>query len=86
MSVSDKKRPNILLSADDGIYSQGIRCLAKEMRSRNYNLTVIAPRTQRSGVGKAITFEEPIRVEEIPSSYLDGFGKNKLVFFMWECR
>jgi len=32
MSVSDKKRPNILLSADDGIYSQGIKSLAKEMR------------------------------------------------------
>ena len=72
MSVSDKKRSNILLSADDGIYSQGIKCLAKEMRLRNYNLTVIAPRTQRSGVGKGITFEEPIRVEKIPLSYLDG--------------
>ena len=72
MSVSDNKAPNILLSADDGIYSQGIKCLAQEMRSRNYHLTVIAPRTQRSGVGKAITFEEPIRVEKIPLTYLDG--------------
>ncbi len=72
MSVPNKKGPNILLSADDGIYSQGIKCLAKEMHSRNYNLTVIAPRTQRSGVGKAITFDEPIRVEEIPLPYLDG--------------
>ncbi len=72
MQDQNKKSPNILLSADDGIYSQGIKCLAKEIRSRDYNLTVIAPRTQRSGVGKAITFDEPIRVEEIPLSYLDG--------------
>ena len=72
MSVPNKKGPNILLSADDGIYSQGIKCLGKEMHSRNYDLTVIAPRGQRSGVGKAITFDEPIRVEEIPLPYLDG--------------
>ncbi|PWI48541.1 5'/3'-nucleotidase SurE [Candidatus Heimdallarchaeota archaeon B3_Heim] len=72
MSNQQNKHPNIFLSADDGIYSKGIKSLATEMHSRRYNITVIAPRTQRSGVGKAITFEEPIRVEEIPLDYLQG--------------
>ncbi len=72
MAVQHTNNPNIFLSADDGIYSQGIKRLAQAMHKRQYNLTVIAPRTQRSGVGKAITFEEPIRVEEIPLEYLQG--------------
>ena len=64
--------PNILLSNDDGIYSNGIRALAQEMHSREWDVTVIAPRLQRSGEGKAITFDVPIRMQEIPLSYLDG--------------
>ena len=72
MANHQNTTPNIFLSADDGIYSKGIKSLAREMHNRRYNITVIAPRTQRSGVGKAITFEEPIRVEEIPLDYLQG--------------
>ncbi len=72
MAAPKSKNPNIFLSADDGIYSQGIQSLAREMHSRRYNLRIIAPRSQRSGVGKAITFEEPIRVEEVPLKYLGG--------------
>jgi 5'-nucleotidase len=66
-----KNSPNVLLSADDGIYSQGIKNLARAIHERQYNLTVIAPRSQRSGGGKAITFDEPIRIEKIPLPYLD---------------
>ncbi|MHA1967152.1 MAG: 5'/3'-nucleotidase SurE [Candidatus Hodarchaeales archaeon] len=64
--------PHILLSNDDGIYSNGIRALAQEMHSRGWDVTVIAPRLQRSGEAKAITFDVPIRMQEIPLSYLDG--------------
>ncbi|MHA2156228.1 MAG: 5'/3'-nucleotidase SurE [Candidatus Hodarchaeales archaeon] len=70
--LQKNNNPNIFLSADDGIYSQGIKSLAREMHTRQYDLTIIAPRTQRSGVGKAISFEEPIRVEEVPLEYLQG--------------
>jgi 5'/3'-nucleotidase SurE len=41
--------PHILLSNDDGIYSNGIRALAQEMPSREWDVTVKAPRLQRSG-------------------------------------
>ena len=66
-----KTTPNVLLSADDGIYSQGIKNLAQAIHKRQYDLTVIAPRSQRSGIGKAITFDEPIRIEKVPLPYLD---------------
>lgn len=64
--------PDILLSNDDGIYSSGIRSLASAMHKRNWDVTIIAPRTQRSGEGKAITFDQPVRMQEIPLSYLGG--------------
>ena len=64
--------PQILCSNDDGIYSSGIRALASAMHERKWEVTVIAPRTQRSGEGKAITFEQPVRMEEIKLSYLAG--------------
>lgn len=62
----------ILLSNDDGIYSKGIRALASAMHQRGWNITIIAPRLQRSGEGKSVTFDHPIRMEEISLPYLDG--------------
>ena len=63
---------DVLLSNDDGIYSSGIRSLAGAMHKRNWDVTIIAPRTQRSAEGKAITFDQPVRMQEVPLSYLDG--------------
>ena len=62
--------PNILLSNDDGIYSNGIKTIAKEMYSRKWDITIIAPHLQRSGEAKAITFDFPIRMQEIPLSFM----------------
>ncbi len=64
--------PDILLSNDDGIYSCGIRTLARAMHKREWDVTIIAPSTQRSAEGKAITFDQPVRMQEVPLSYLDG--------------
>ena len=63
--------PTILLSNDDGIYATGIKTLAKAFIKRGWAVTIIAPRAQRSGEGKAITFDQPIRIEEVPLSYLN---------------
>ncbi|MFX0211492.1 MAG: 5'/3'-nucleotidase SurE [Candidatus Hodarchaeota archaeon] len=64
--------PDILLSNDDGIYSSGIRSLARAIHKRDWDVTIIAPRTQRSAEGKAITFDQPVRMQEVHLSYLDG--------------
>ncbi|MFX0014389.1 MAG: 5'/3'-nucleotidase SurE [Promethearchaeota archaeon] len=64
--------PDILLSNDDGIYSSGIRSFACAMQERKWDVTIIAPRSQRSAEGKAITFDQPVRIQEVPLSYLNG--------------
>jgi len=53
----------ILISNDDGIDSPGIAALAKEMKKIG-DVTVIAPRTEQSAVGHAITMKIPLRITE----------------------
>ncbi len=53
----------ILITNDDGIYAEGIYALASAMRKVG-NVTVVAPDTQRSAVGHAITITDPLRVVE----------------------
>ncbi len=51
----------ILITNDDGIYAEGIAALAAAMKKVG-NITVVAPDTQRSAVGHAITITDPLRV------------------------
>lgn len=53
----------ILITNDDGIDSKGIAALAEEMKKVG-DVTVIAPRTEQSAVGHAITMKIPLRVSE----------------------
>jgi len=53
----------ILITNDDGIYSEGIFALYDSLRKAG-NVTVVAPDTQRSAVGHAITLTDPLRVTE----------------------
>lgn len=54
---------NILITNDDGIRADGIIELAKEM-SNIANVYVVAPESQRSATGHAITIHSPIMVNE----------------------
>ncbi|OGR79706.1 MAG: 5'/3'-nucleotidase SurE [Elusimicrobia bacterium GWC2_64_44] len=51
----------ILITNDDGIYAEGISALACALKKAG-NVTVVAPDTQRSAVGHAITISDPLRV------------------------
>jgi 5'-nucleotidase len=53
----------ILISNDDGIDAAGIVALARAMR-RIGHVWVVAPDTQQSAVGHALTISVPLRVEE----------------------
>lgn len=53
----------ILITNDDGIYAEGIYSLAMALKKIG-NITVVAPDTQRSAVGHAITIADPLRVTE----------------------
>ncbi len=54
----------ILLTNDDGVTSQGILLLAKIL-SEEHEVVVVAPESERSAVGHAITIRMPIWVEEL---------------------
>ena len=51
----------ILISNDDGIAANGIRCLA-EVLSQDNEVYVIAPDRERSAAGHSLTLHTPIRV------------------------
>lgn len=54
----------ILISNDDGIFSEGIYALAKHL-SFIGEVIVVAPNTERSAVGHGITMHHPLRVDKI---------------------
>ena len=56
--------PNILVTNDDGIYSQGIFTLCEELSAVG-TLLVAAPDSERSSVGHGITLDRPIWYKEV---------------------
>ncbi|RKY56653.1 MAG: 5'/3'-nucleotidase SurE [Candidatus Neomarinimicrobiota bacterium] len=64
-------RPYILVTNDDGISAPGINALIIQLKKIG-DIAVVAPDTERSAVGHAITLSDPIRVS--------NFSKNGL----WE--
>ena len=52
----------ILLTNDDGIYADGIAALYKAFQDAGHAVTVVAPSSERSAVGHAITVSDPLRV------------------------
>ena len=54
----------ILISNDDGIAANGIRCLSETL-AQEHEVYVIAPDRERSAAGHSLTLHTPIRVEEV---------------------
>jgi len=59
-----KKTPTILITNDDGIHAPGIYALWEALKEIG-NTTVVAPDTEKSAVGHAITLSDPIRIQKI---------------------
>jgi 5'-nucleotidase len=55
---------HILVTNDDGVYSEGIEILADALR-RVAEVTVVAPLQEASAIGHALTLRRPLRVETI---------------------
>lgn len=53
----------ILLTNDDGVYSTGLKASYDSVRELG-EVTVVAPSSQKSGVGRGISIFEPLRVSE----------------------
>jgi 5'-nucleotidase len=54
----------VLITNDDGIYAPGLWALCKELE-KDHDLTVVAPDSEMSAVGHAITLTSPIRVQSV---------------------
>jgi 5'-nucleotidase len=78
MSTSPEgDRPQILLCNDDGIHAPGIQSLAAALDGVG-DLFVVAPTTEQSAVGHAITVRDPVRAHkeefEVPSGPIPAWG------------
>ncbi len=64
---STPKRPLILVSNDDGVWSAGIRALADAMRGLGAEVVISAPDREQSAMGHALTVSRPLqRIEVAP--------------------
>jgi 5'-nucleotidase len=54
----------ILISNDDGVFADGIRCLHKTLK-QTHDTTVVAPLEERSTTGHTLSLDNPLRVVEI---------------------
>jgi len=62
--VTARKRPNILVSNDDGVHAAGLTALAAALDAVG-EVYVVAPDRERSAVGHAVTLHRPLRVDSL---------------------
>lgn len=58
------KRPSILITNDDGIHAPGLRHLWEALVDEA-DVYIVAPSSEKSGVGSMITLRDPILIEEV---------------------
>lgn len=74
MPALPDERPLILVSNDDGIDSPGIKALAEALVALG-EVIVVAPISEQSAVGHAITVRDPVRAREWPEDAFEGVAK-----------
>ena len=57
-------KPRILITNDDGIYAPGIKFLWQALKDIA-EVVVVAPVSEKSGSGVAITFHSPLKIEKV---------------------
>ncbi len=74
-SISDTRPPLILISNDDGIDAPGIVTLAEAMTALG-DVWVVAPISEQSAVGHAITVRQPVRARSwpFPAEHVTAFA------------
>ena len=63
VSKASKKIPLILVSNDDGFYSEGIKLLAKSLKTLG-KVIIVAPDQERSAASHSLTLHRPLRVKK----------------------
>ncbi len=67
------RKPNILITNDDGIHSEGIAALEEGLRDIG-EVYVVAPETEMSGASHSLTLARPLRIRQIDERHwtVDG--------------
>jgi 5'-nucleotidase len=73
MTQASNKRPHVLLTNDDGIQADGIGAMARALESF-CDLLVVAPASECSGQGHAISVLKDIQLEPYEGNGLKGWG------------
>lgn len=55
----------ILLTNDDGIHAEGLRCLERVARSLSDDVWVVAPEADQSGFAHSLSLSEPLRLRQL---------------------
>ncbi len=66
----------ILLTNDDGIQAPGLRALYAALIAAGHTVDVVAPVSEQSAVGHAVTIAMPLKVKEFHSAGFYGLGVN----------
>lgn len=69
--MSDRKR--ILLTNDDGYFSEGIKAMSAELR-RKYDVYIVAPDREQSASSHSLTLNRPLRVHEVEEGFYTTDG------------
>lgn len=72
---------SILITNDDGVYSTGLRAAYESVKNLG-EVVVVAPNTQKSGVGRGISIFEPLRVS---LANVDGFKAHAVAGTPTDC-
>ena len=64
MNLNRYMKKNILITNDDGISSSGLLAVNEAVKDLGKAI-IVAPSKQRSGIGHAITFMEPVRIDKV---------------------
>lgn len=64
----------ILLTNDDGIHAVGLRAMHQALAAAGHEVRVVAPLTEQSAVGHAVTMSVPLKARPIKENGFSGLG------------
>ena len=75
-AIPQSEPPSVLLTNDDGIYARGLEALVRALEN-DHRVFVVAPESEQSAVGHALTLTQPLRVKKIKKNGdFFGYGVN----------
>ena len=64
----------LLLSNDDGVHAPGLVMLAKHCKEAGFNIQVVAPDRDRSGVSNSLTLDSPLHPIQLANGFISVNG------------